>query len=59
MSGWITALIFAIGATAWFYNYLARNNGNASPQSNLTISAVAGTILFLIVLTIINAIFHQ
>jgi hypothetical protein len=54
MPSWILALILAVGVTAWLYNLLARTNGNANPKGNFIIAAIAGFVLFLVVLSLLK-----
>jgi hypothetical protein len=58
MPSWIIALVLGIGVTAWAYSKLARSNGNASPQSNMIIAAIAGFVIFLIMLSLLKLVLN-
>ncbi|MDB5181997.1 MAG: hypothetical protein JWP13_760 [Candidatus Saccharibacteria bacterium] len=56
MPTWLLSLILAVGVTAWSYNKLARANGNASPQSNFALAALAGAIMFLVIFSLLKLV---
>lgn len=58
MSAWLIAFLVGVGFSAWTYTKLAKNNGNASPSSNMLIAAIGGSIIALLLLSFINFFMH-
>lgn len=56
MPTWLLSLILAVGVTTWAYNKLAKENGNASPQSNFTLAAVAGAVVFIVIFSLLKLV---
>lgn len=58
MSAWLIAFLVGVGFAAWAYTKLAKYNGNASPGSNMLIAAIGGSVIALILLSMLNFLFH-
>lgn len=58
MSSWLLAFLFGLGVGTWTYLKLAHSNGNANPQSNMMLGALAGVIVYLFVFSLLKLVLN-